>query len=124
MDAFLFQLRSLFRDRAFILSAGFSVLSTVIFVFTAMYILGMGKINITKIAEVSSLDLNVNFDESSSNVKPISGIFKLANIDLSSSRVDSEIPTLKSQIWHGYLVKLDAFCQIGNDLKDNLNVGI
>lgn len=41
MGAFLFQLRSLLRDRAFILSAGLSVLTTVIFVSAAIYLLDM-----------------------------------------------------------------------------------
>jgi len=111
MYTFLGKVRGLLRDQAFILSAGLSVAATFLFMSLAVYLLSLDRINIIKIAEVSSLEVS---HESEAKSKPISGIFQLANIDFSKLRADAEISTIKSQIWHGYLIKLEKFCKISH----------
>jgi hypothetical protein len=119
MDTFLSQLRSLLRDQAFLLSAGFSVAATIIFMITAVYLLSLDKINITKIADVSDdIELNQGMLEN----KPISGMFQLAKSDLSNPHAQREI--FKSK-WKGYLTSLSTFCNFDyiNDQKVGVWVG-
>jgi hypothetical protein len=124
MGKFLLQMRDLLRDRAFVWSAALSIAVTVIFISTSIYLFGFDKINITKIAQVSITEVNKDSRENEINAKPISGIFQLANRDFSAPRTDEDIAALESQIWHGYLIKLETFCQISNTYNQNVGVWI
>lgn len=122
MNAFLFRIRRLLGDRAFILSAGLSVVSVFIFMSTAVYLLGQDKINITKIADV---EFNNDMIGNGISFKPISGMFQLVKADLSNPNVQREINQFKSHIWKGYLTRLSTFCHFGyvNDKAVGIWVG-
>jgi hypothetical protein len=121
MDTFSSRMHSLLRDRAFLLSAGSSVVATVLFMIMVMYLLSRDKINITKIADVE-FDNEV---ENGISVKPISGMFQLAKADLSNPHVQKESFQFKSHMWKGYLTSLRTFCHSSyvNDQKIGVWVG-
>jgi hypothetical protein len=113
MNAFLSRTRRLLGDRAFILSAGLSMAATVLFMATAVYLIGRDKINITKIADMSVVSIN-NPVERKTNTNQLSDIYQIVHVDLSTKPISTyEMRALKAKIWSGFLVKLDTFCKIG-----------
>ena len=56
MDAFLFRVHILLKDRAFILSASISVVAVFLFMFTAVYLIGPDKIILR--ADMSVVSIN------------------------------------------------------------------